>query len=71
MEAYRLITTAIKLAIKLTIKLKTKNYCSYKSTSSRANLAQVLQPSLAFCCSYNKMLMTAATVVQQLHGCLL
>jgi len=52
----RLITTAIKRAIKLTIKLK--HYCT--------PVAQHLQPSLSFCCSYNKMLMTAANLVQQL-----
>jgi len=45
-------------SIKHAIKLKT----------SPAGLAQLLQPSLAFCFSYNKMLMTAATVV---HGCML
>jgi len=48
----RLITTAIKLTIKL------KNYCT--------SVARHLQPSLAFCCSYNKKLMRAANVVQQL-----
>ena len=68
------ITTTIKLAIKLTIKLKT--------SLGPASLAQLLQPSLAFCCklqpmtaygtpslaaTYNKMPMRAATVVQVLQ----
>jgi len=67
------ITTTIKHAINLTIKLKI--------SPGPARLAQLLQPSLAFCCelqpmttaslvataTYNKMLMRAATVVQVLQ----
>ena len=49
------ITTTIKHATKLTLKLKT--------TSGPAKLAQLLQPSLAFCCTLQPM--TAyRTVVQ-------
>jgi len=69
------ITTTIKHAMKLTINIKT--------SPGPARLAQLLQPSLAFCCklqpmtayrtvhalatTYTKMLMRAATVVQVLQ----
>ena len=56
-----LVTTAIKLAIKFTVKLKTYKIIA-ATTSSHASLAQLLQPSLAFCCKLQPMTAYRPTV---------
>jgi len=47
--------------------LQLQQAATIKHKASHARLAQLLQPSLAFCFSQNKMIMTAAAVVQVLH----
>jgi len=55
------ITTTVKLAIKLTMKLKT--------SPGPARLAQLLQPSLAFCCTLQPMTCNNCASLAELFYC--